>query len=662
MPTATKISPLFLSTTPAISIESTGSLKFNDSGSNYVGFQSPTTVTSSVIWVLPDSDGTTGQILSSDGSGTLSWIDPGATVAVSDTAPSGPENGDLWWKSDEGRLYIYYEDGSSNQWVDALPQGGNSGSATTVSTGDAAPSNPQDGDLWWKSDEAKLYIYYQDANSSQWVETAPPVVLNGAFSANDGSATQPAIHFTSDADTGIWRPGDNTIAISTAGSERIRIDPTGKIGVGADPTLYPGKFVVSGDALICDRDIHSRVASSIANSDRGFKQDTDGVEKLHLYTDNDNNIILEGNGGSEKIRINNNGYFGINNEDPLTWLHVDGSGTTPCLLLADSTNPRFATGLGNTNVSNVGQRLDFYTGDSGSNTANLTSSHIKMSLTAQGRLGIGTVDPATLLDVRGEATFGEGLQEGDFGWGPDVYQRLYFFSGTSGGATTDQADGCIALVNPNTNPTGMRIGSIVFGNVVTSGAGYNHGIKAVIESNTNTPNAPNASTTGANIRFLTKPDSGALAERMKISSEGYVTAPSQPAFFAHIVGTDTTVNNGTIIVWNSTRFNRGNHYSTSTGKFTAPVAGVYCFQAQIWGKNGSLHSRARFYKNGGARSQNGYHSASVSNSVDHAYEMTLIEDMQVGDTMDIRPDYYNLTFYAGNANEAHSYFTGFLVS
>ena len=61
----------------------------------------------------------------------------GGGVAVSTTAPSGPEEGDLWWNSDSGNLAIYYEDGDSNQWVSAGavgaqgPQGATGAASTT---------------------------------------------------------------------------------------------------------------------------------------------------------------------------------------------------------------------------------------------------------------------------------------------------------------------------------------------------------------------------------------------------------------------------------------------------------------------------------------------------------------------------------------------------
>ena len=45
----------------------------------------------------------------------------GASVTTDDSAPGSPNDGDLWWKSDEGRLKVYYEDTDSSQWVDASP-------------------------------------------------------------------------------------------------------------------------------------------------------------------------------------------------------------------------------------------------------------------------------------------------------------------------------------------------------------------------------------------------------------------------------------------------------------------------------------------------------------------------------------------------------------
>lgn len=49
-------------------------LRLGDSdNSNYVGFQSPATVASNVVWTLPATDSTGTQALTSNGSGTLAW-------------------------------------------------------------------------------------------------------------------------------------------------------------------------------------------------------------------------------------------------------------------------------------------------------------------------------------------------------------------------------------------------------------------------------------------------------------------------------------------------------------------------------------------------------------------------------------------------------------
>ena len=46
--------------------------------------------------------------------------DTGASVTVSETAPVSPNEGDLWLNSTEAKMYVYYDDGTSAQWVAAV--------------------------------------------------------------------------------------------------------------------------------------------------------------------------------------------------------------------------------------------------------------------------------------------------------------------------------------------------------------------------------------------------------------------------------------------------------------------------------------------------------------------------------------------------------------
>ena len=70
--------------------------------------------------------GTAGQVLTSQGDAPPTWETPsaggggGASVTISDTPPAASA-GDLWWESDSGRLKIYYQDVDSSQWVDVAP-------------------------------------------------------------------------------------------------------------------------------------------------------------------------------------------------------------------------------------------------------------------------------------------------------------------------------------------------------------------------------------------------------------------------------------------------------------------------------------------------------------------------------------------------------------
>lgn len=67
-----------------------------------------------------------------------------------------------------------------------------------------------------------------------------PITLNGAtgISNVDGSASTPSYQGT-DTNTGLFYPAADTVAIGTGGSERMRIDSSGNVGIGAtSPASY----------------------------------------------------------------------------------------------------------------------------------------------------------------------------------------------------------------------------------------------------------------------------------------------------------------------------------------------------------------------------------------------------------------------------------------
>ncbi len=80
--------------------ESTGTLelRFNAlTGTNYVGFKAPDTISSSVMWTLPSTIGTSGQFLKVGASGVLSWDTPaaGTGTVTSITAGTGLTGGTI---------------------------------------------------------------------------------------------------------------------------------------------------------------------------------------------------------------------------------------------------------------------------------------------------------------------------------------------------------------------------------------------------------------------------------------------------------------------------------------------------------------------------------------------------------------------------------------
>ena len=110
----------------------------------------------------------------------------GGSIIQSATPPVNPTPSTLWWDEVSGRLYVYYNDGTSSQWVDAAPAGisGSGGGGGSIIQSATPPVDPTPSTLWWNSVAGRLYVYYNDGITSQWVDAAPAGISGPGGSGN----------------------------------------------------------------------------------------------------------------------------------------------------------------------------------------------------------------------------------------------------------------------------------------------------------------------------------------------------------------------------------------------------------------------------------------------------------------------------------------------
>ena len=120
--------------------------------------------------------------------------------------PDSPSNGDTFTAN--GVVYTY--NATQTLWKTSSAGGGSS-----VTVSDTAPTSPSDGDQWFDSTDGSLSVYYNDGSSSQWISTSGPAGAAGTNGTNgsDGSATSYAniAAFPSSGNT----TGDLGFAINT---------------------------------------------------------------------------------------------------------------------------------------------------------------------------------------------------------------------------------------------------------------------------------------------------------------------------------------------------------------------------------------------------------------------------------------------------------------
>jgi hypothetical protein len=257
------------------------------------------------------------------------------------------------------------------------------------------PSNPQSGNLWYNSDDGRLYIYYTDADSSQWVDASPdswdPTVLPDTTNSNSQSGTL-----------------DDRYLMLNSGNDPITggLNITGgNVGIGTStPNDYDSTSnnLVVGEAGTGDRGI--TIASG--TSHRGTLMFADGTTGLgeyagYLQYNHNGDYLAIATNNSEAMRITSSGNVGIGTSSPSMLLDVRGASNPQIKVSATNTGTNSA-GLF---IENQGQRNWQIWADRSLDQLKISHNSRASTVVAitDSRVGIGTTSPSQLLDLASTA-------------------------------------------------------------------------------------------------------------------------------------------------------------------------------------------------------------------------------------------------------------------
>jgi hypothetical protein len=170
----------------------------------------------------------------------------------------------------------------------------------------------------------------------------------GVTTVQAGTVSAPAITTTGDTNTGIFFPAADVVGLSTGGTERVRVDASGNVGIGASSGL---------DRLTVRLDQNASTRIVINNQDAGssaeasFRMSASGAtwDIGTGSTARNSNSLTLGLVGSEFMRINSAGNVGIGTSSPGAKLDVNG-------------NTRLSNGAGFTSANSLIRQLESVAG------------------------------------------------------------------------------------------------------------------------------------------------------------------------------------------------------------------------------------------------------------------------------------------------------------